>query len=215
MLKKECYTTKNGTSFNYVVQRTGNPCAKDVPMLVYLHGGDGVGSDIEKMFKIECLCSYLEDGKVNIDKDAIILSPQCPEGRKWYALQEETLELIGAVAKAEGADTGAISLTGCSLGGMGTFALAIAAPTYFSCIVPVCSSVDPEKCKVLTDVPAWIFHGELDSGMGFSAVEANCVIKKAGGYSRLTFLENEGHEIRHVYYDEKYSLIDWMLSHHR
>lgn len=213
--KTGVYASESGVTFNYIVQRTGNHCAENVPMLVYLHGGDGVGNDVGKLFRIECMASYLASGKAHTDRDAIILSPQCPQGTKWYTLEKETLGLIDYVADAEKADKSRISITGCSLGGMGTFAVAIAAPEKFSCIVPVCSSVHPEKCTVLKDVTTWIFHGELDSGMGFSAIEANCVIKEAGGRSKLTLLPDEGHEIRHVYYDEKYALLDWMLSQSR
>ncbi|MCQ2428515.1 MAG: GDSL-type esterase/lipase family protein [Clostridia bacterium] len=212
--EKDYYTASDGTVFGYLLQQTGPETDEKRPMLVYLHGGDGIGTDPEKLLNIECVPQYLNNGKLKIKTSAIILAPQCPHGKKWYTVEKELIELIKDIAPAVGADPDRISLTGCSLGGMGTFAAAIAAPDMFSCAVPVCSSVDPEKCAVLTGLPVWIFHGELDSGMGFSAVEANCVINRAGGRSRLTMLPGEGHEIRHVYHDGR-KLVKWMLDRRR
>lgn len=39
--------------------------------------------------------------------------------------------------------------------------------------MPVCGSVDPLSCALLTKMPVWIFHGELDRGMGFSVIQAH------------------------------------------
>ena len=209
--KTGSYTTKNGVTFQYYVYE--NRVAGKAPaLLVYLSGTDGVGDDLTKLLRIESLPSYLEQGKITLPEGSVLLAPQCPAGHKWYAMPGDVTELIESMARQLGADEKRVSLTGCSLGGMGTYAAAIARPEMFSCIVPVCGSVKAEDCAVLTKCPVWIFHGELDDGMGFSSVEANCVIKQAGGTCRLTLLPDEGHEIRHVYYDECYRLIEWMTT---
>jgi len=205
------FTASDGTVFGYLIQRTGPDVDRPLPMLVYLHGGDGLGTDPGKLLNIECVPQYLANGKLKVKTSAVYLAPQCPPGKKWYTVQKQLIELIKDIAPRVNADPDRISLTGCSLGGMGTFAAAIEEPELFSCAVPVCSSVDPEKCSVLTGLPVWVFHGELDSGMGFSAVEANCVINRAGGRSKLTMLPGEGHEIRHVYHDGR-RLVKWMLD---
>lgn len=41
----------------------------------------------------------------------------------------------------------------------------------------------------------WIFHGELDRGMGFSVIQAHEMINRCGGSSKLTLLSGQGHEI--------------------
>lgn len=211
-MEKLSYTTRSGLTFSCLMFRTGEPNAKNVPMLVYLHGMDGIGTDADKLLRIESVASYIAEGRLSIERDALIFVPQCPEGSKWYNINDDTLELIAHFADEYGADRARISLTGCSLGGMGTFTMALRFPDMFSCIVPVCGSVnEPAACACLK-MPVWIFHGELDDAMGFSVVEANCAINKAGGNSRLTLLPGEDHEIRHVYSDKEYALVDWMLD---
>lgn len=209
------FVCESGRTLNYLVMKTGEAEGRLLPMLVYLHGGDGRGTDPRRILEIESVPSYIADGKLNTGIPAIILAPQCPPGSGWNELAREVVELSSYAAGLYGADPDRISLTGCSLGGMGTFAAAEAAPEFFSCAVPVCASVDPESCRVLTRLPVWIFHGELDDGMGFSVAGANCVINSSGGRSRLTMLPGEGHEIRHVYLDRKGALVKWMLDRSR
>lgn len=185
------------------------------PMIVYLHGTDGCGSNPARLLEIESLPQYLETGRIALPENAALLAPQCPVGSNWAKQAEAAMTLIEAVAEAEGIDPARIALTGASLGGMGTFSLGIRYSDRFSCLVPVCGAVEPALCAALTGQPVRIFHGENDTGMGFSAVEADRVIRAAGGDSRLFLLPGEGHEIRWVYATPEFGLIDWMLAQRR
>ena len=213
---QECvFETKSGRRLDYLLYRTAEEGRAALPLIVYLHGADGRGDDIKTLLRIESIPRYIEEGKVCLPRDAMVIAPQCPAGMNWAKLADEVVELVQYAVSELGADARRVSLTGVSLGGMGTFDIAIKYPEVFSCLVPVCASVDAKQCAVLAVLPVWIFHGELDTGMGFSAVEANAVIQNAGGNCKLTLLPGEGHEIRWIYYSEQFHIMDWMLAQQR
>ena len=213
-MEKRFYKTSSGFSMPYVFYRQGPADGGKLPVIVYLHGTDGCGSDPQHIFDIETMASQITGGKLTIEGSMILLTPQCPEGHRWSDVMSEVRELIEFIIETENADPDRISLTGCSLGGMGTFSMAIEYPRMFSAAVPVCGSIaSPEDAAVMSVMPVRIYHGTEDRGMGFSVVDAAKVIKEAGGDCELIMLPGEGHEIRHVYYDRK--LAEWMISQKR
>ena len=214
MMQKSFFTTPEGAKMGYILYRQGEKKA-GAPLLVYLHGGDGRGEDPDLFHSMQCLVQFIDNGTVTIPEGAVVLSPQCGEESNWAKEGEVLKALIDQLIVAEELDPKRISLTGVSLGGMGTFTMGVAYPDFFSCLMPVCASVKPETCSVLTDVPVRIFHGTEDHGMGFSVKEAHEVIKAAGGSSELNMLEGHGHEIRWIYQDKEMGLLEWMVAQKR
>ena len=214
-MEKRFYKTDSGFTMPYVFYRHGEKTQK-LPMIVYLHGTDGCGDDPQRILDIKTMASFIESGKLAITDDMILLTPQCPTEHRWSDVMPQVKELIEYMVESENADPDRISLTGCSLGGMGTFSLAIEYPRLFSAAVPVCGSIkDPEDAAVMAAMPVRIFHGTEDTGMGFSVVDAAKVISEAGGDCRLNMLQGEGHEIRHVYTDDNGALYKWMIEQKR
>lgn len=211
MMERRIFTAKSGLTLNYVIHKPGQTDAKR-PAIVYLHGTDGCGSDVNTLFRIESLPSYVSEGRLTIPYGAMLIAPQCPKGMNWNKIAGEVVELIDKLTAEDGADGEHIALTGASLGGMGTFSIAIKYPERFSCLVPVCGSVDPLSCALLTKMPVWIFHGEFDRGMGFSVIQAHEMINRCGGSSKLTLLSGQGHEIRWIYHSDRFDIINWMLA---
>ena len=214
MMQKAFFETPQGEKMGFILYRQGEKKA-GAPLLVYLHGGDGCGEDPDIFHDMQCLVQFIENGTVTIPEGTVVLSPQCGENSNWAKEGAVLKALIDQLIETEELDAKRISLTGCSLGGMGTFTMGIAYPDFFSCLMPVCALVKPETCSVLTDVPVRIFHGTEDHGMGFSVVEAHAVIQAAGGSSELNMLEGQGHEIRWIYQDKELGLIDWMVAQKR
>lgn len=202
----------NGKSMGYWLYKPYETDEK-MPLVIYLHGKDGCGSNLDRLMKIEGIPQYIDQGKIY--PNAIVISPQCPTGSSWTNQANAVMELIETVVAEQNIDRSRISLTGASLGGIGTFNIAIKNPTYFSAIVPVCGSVSAGKCSVLNNVPVKIYHGTKDTGMGFSVKDAAVVIAQNGGNCELNMLEGKGHEIRYVYYDDTFNVLDWMISQQR
>lgn len=200
-------------NFGYWCYRPTESTEEALPLIVFLHGTDGCGSDLNRIMKIESIPSYIAKG--DIYPNAIVISPQCPSGNNWARLASDVMELIEQVIVEQNVDRSRISITGCSLGGVGTYQIAIKNPNYFSAVVPVCGSVNAANCSVLTNTAVKIFHGTQDYGMGFSSKTAAQVIQNNGGNCELIMLQGEGHEIRHVYKDEEFDLLNWMIEQQR
>ena len=210
-MEKRVYVCKSGLRLSYILYRTDPSDRSVLPAILYLHGADGRGDEIDTLLKIETLPSQILAGKHAFPENAVVIAPQCPAYENWSVIAEDVMDLMEHLIDTQGLDRSRISLTGCSLGGMGTFSLGIRYPDFFSCLVPVCASVDPASCSVLTRQPVRIFHGELDTGMGFSVVDADRVIRENGGQSELVMISDWGHEIRWIYYDPGFAVIPWML----
>ena len=212
-MEKKSTTTSHVKEMGYICYRAVESKEEKLPLVIYLHGKDGCGSNLDRLLQIEGIPQYIDRGLIY--PNAVVIAPQCPSGSNWTKLADDVMELIEQVIEEENIDPSRISLTGASLGGIGTFNIAIKNPTFFSAVVPVCGSVNAGNCKVLTDVEVKIFHGTLDTGMGFSCKTAAQVITDNGGRCELNMLEGEGHEIRHVYVDEEYDLVNWMIAQQR
>ncbi len=74
------------------------------------------------------------------------------------------MQLIDKVCEENHIDRSRICLTGHSMGGTGTWDLALAYPDVFSRIAPMSGSVDttPETLALLKNTPVWAFVGEND-----------------------------------------------------
>lgn len=212
-MEKKAVITQHVNSLGYWCYRPTESKEEALPLIIYLHGSDGRGSNLDRLLQIEGIPYYINKGYIY--PNAIVIAPQCPSGTNWGKLSNDVMTMIAQVIEEENVDTSRISLTGASLGGMGTFSIAINNPTFFSAIVPVCGSVNAANCSVLNDVAVKIFHGTNDYGMGFSVKTAAQVINDNNGNCELIMLQGEGHEIRHVYIDEEYDLINWMISQQR
>ena len=136
----------------------------DMPLIVYLHGGHGKGDDLSVLINTDGFPQYLADGLLG-EIPAYVLIPQLPaDQRGWKPASETLIQLIEQVCEKNSIDRSRISLTGHSMGGTGTWDLALMYPDIFSRIVPMSGSVDtaPETLAVLANTPVWAFVGEDD-----------------------------------------------------
>ncbi len=130
-----------------------------LPLLVFLHGAGERGDDLS-------LLSTTHGPPMLVEKDSdfpfIVLSPQCPEGDRWNALQVRLL--VDHIVKKYPVDASRIYLTGLSMGGFGTWDTAIHHPNYFAAIAPICggSIIHAFQAKRIKHIPTWAFHGAKD-----------------------------------------------------
>ena len=136
----------------------------DMPLIVYLHGGHGKGDDLSVLINTDGFPQYLADGLLG-EIPAYVLIPQLPaDQRGWKPASETLIQLIEQVCEKNSIDRSRISLTGHSMGGTGTWDLALMYPDIFFRIAPMSGSVDttPETLAVLANTPVWAFVGEDD-----------------------------------------------------
>jgi predicted peptidase len=128
------------------------------PLVIFLHGAGERGNDLE-LVKKHGPPKLIDEGK---DFPAIVVSPQCGQGRWWHAQLFELTALIGDVEAKYKVDKSRIYLTGLSMGGFGTWALAAYTPDRFAALVPICGGGEALGALALVRTPVWAFHGAKD-----------------------------------------------------
>ncbi len=129
---------------------------KEWPLLLFLHGMGECG-DMLEMVKKNGPPMLIEHGK---KFPFIIVSPQCPDTTGWSVKVLDML--LNEMDRLYNVNKNCIFVTGLSMGGHGTWELALAYPERFAAIVPVCGWADPSKAALIKDLPVWVFHGEKD-----------------------------------------------------
>src|ERR1700756_5414953 len=105
------------------------------PLLLFLHGAGESGHDLNKV-KIHGPPKLIEAGK---SFPMIVVSPQAPRMGWDVPTLNALLDDIVATHKV---DRDRVYVTGLSMGGFGTWALAAAYPDKFAAIMPICGGGD-------------------------------------------------------------------------
>ena len=184
---------------------------KDWPLMLFLHGAGERGNDLQKV-KVHGPPKIVEKQK---DFPFIVVSPQCPGGDWWDEKLDVLANLLDDIVARYDVDTERIYLTGLSMGGYGTWALASKYPDRFAAIAPICGGGKRFMAYRLKDVPVWAFHGAKDSVVPLEESEEMVeAINARGGNAKLTIYPDAGHDSWTKSYDNQ-ELYDWLLEHRR
>jgi predicted peptidase len=181
---------------------------KKWPLMLFLHGAGESGSDVARV-KTHGPPKIVE---TKPDFPFILVSPQSP-GRGW---NPDTLNaLLDEIMGKYPVDKDRIYLTGLSMGGYGTWALAAAHPEKFAAIVPICGGGNPADASKLAKLPIWVFHGAKDPTVPLRRSEEMVeAIKAAGGDIKFTVYPEAGHDSWTETYNNP-ELYKWLLDHKR
>lgn len=132
------------------------------PTIIFLHGSLSRGNDLNRV-KAHGIPDKLEKG-MNIP--FIVIAPQCPIDKRWET--DDWFDVLySEIVTRYRIDTNRVYLTGPSLGGSGTWYLAMKHPSTFAAIAPISGKtahiqfISDSACTLAT-VPIWIFHGKDD-----------------------------------------------------
>ena len=180
------------------------------PIILFLHGMGERGDDLE-LVKIHGIPKIVKTKK---DFPFIAVSPQCPTEYVWRdkKMLQAVESLILKIIKNYRIDKTRVYVTGLSMGGYGTWALAARRPELFAAAVPICGGGDPATVNVLKNLPIWVFHGGLDKVVLSEESEKMVrALEKDGGKVRYTLYPEAYHDSWTETYDNP-ALYDWMLS---
>ena len=179
------------------------------PLVLFLHGLGERGKNLD-LVKRHGLAKAIEQGT---RYPSIVVSPQCPDDEWWNVLALEAL--LDHVAEKYRVDPDRIYVTGLSMGGYGTWALAQRHPERYAAVVPICGGGEVRHAPVLRNLPLWAFHGAKDFTVPLKrSQEMIDAIKAAGGSPQLTIYPEGGHNV----WDETYAnseLWTWLLAQKR
>jgi len=181
------------------------------PLILFLHGAGERGDDIE-LVKVHGIPKIVEQKE---DFPFIAVSPQCPKFSWWTAEIEALNALLDEILETYAVDENRVYLTGLSMGGYGTWHLAMMYPERFAAIAPICGGGDPERASVLKNVPAWVFHGGKDTVVSPEESEKMVdALKTLSGDVQFTLYPEVGHDSWTETYDNP-ELYEWFLKHKR
>jgi predicted peptidase len=184
---------------------------KEYPVILFLHGSGetkggskmpvevGIGPAIklrEKNFPFIVVIPQSEKRTWRADSD---------DGKRAVAILDEVMKDFKVDAKRQ-------YLSGLSMGGFGTWSLALAHPDRWAAMAPVCGGGDPKSAERIKHIPCWNFHGDEDTAVKVDLSRQMIdALKKAGAEPRYTEYKWVGHDS----WDPAYAtnqLYTWMLK---
>jgi len=185
------------------------------PLIIDLHGsGSPYSMDFfSSMFK-RSGSSRDENGI-----DAIIASPWGRGNNRYMGMAEtDVWDVMRDVKYSFQIDEDRQYLSGFSMGGYGTWALAIHAPEHWAAIA-VCAGGDrgaPSESGLalnIASIPALIWHGDSDGTVPVTYAEKmQEALQVVGNDPEMVIVPGRGHDFRA---EDRVLVYNWLLSHHR
>ena len=195
-------------NFGYVVRNPKEMVAgKKYPLVIYLHGAGGRGRDMEIIYTHP----FFKETKEFL-ADAVCVAPQC-FADTWFNIFEQLQEFVEYVISWENVDPTRVYLVGASMGGYGTWQLAMSRPELFAGIVPICGGGMYWNAAHLKNMGVWAFHGDKD-GCVYCEESKKMVewVRASGGEAKLTIYENGLHDAWTATFQNG-EVWTWLLSH--
>ena len=183
---------------------------KQYPTILFLHGAGTRWTSLETL-EGNAISRYAQ---ANVDFPFVVVMPLCTE-ETWFDLWQQLKDLVALLQNTPWVDASRLYLSGNSMGGYGTWQLAISMPEAFAALVPVCGGGMYWDAKRLKEIPIWAFHGALDKTVlpeeSLHMVEK---VNAAGGNAKLTIYPHNKHDA----WTDTYSnpeVYAWLLEHRK
>jgi predicted peptidase len=226
--------TVSGISYRYQVYVPADfHSKKKWPVILFLHGAGERGPD----GLLQTDVGIAHAIRLNSSRfPFVVVMPQCLKDKIWGEpdMRAQALAALDASIKEFHGDRNRVYLTGLSMGGFGTWELAVSNPGRFAALVPICSGVRPQKdwpqlrvtanddpkitdpyaevARRIGSTPVWMFHGDADPAVPVEESRHMAeALKSAGGNVKYT--EYPG--VNHISWDKAYAepeLVPWLLS---
>ncbi len=230
---KEELWKSNGYTLPYRLYIPKNyDCGEMYPVVIFLHGAGGRGSDNDGQFLSGMPQTMFNDVDSPI-YNSIVIIPQCPENKQWvytpwengnYSTStvpesrelEAVLEILDYITDMYNVDQDRVYVTGLSMGGFGTWDLLMRHGARFAAGIPVCGGGDPTYAKLLTRIPIKTYHGSEDPAIPVAATRIMyaSIVKEGGKNISYTEFDGEGHMIWEKVYSDP-NTIRWLFSQSR
>jgi predicted peptidase len=195
------------------------------PLLLWLHGGDGRGSDnVKQLNGGNQTGTHFWSGKdVQLKSPMFELVPQCPSGENWSDPDlnqpskwlELAMSALAEVEKGFSIDPDRIYLAGQSMGGLGAWSALQAYPGRWAAAVILSAYDNFTNVQALAGTPVWVFQGEADETVPVTLVrDMMKQLNKAHANLRYTEYRKTDHEVWRKVFAEP-DLLPWLSSQKR
>ncbi|HEY3870587.1 MAG TPA: PHB depolymerase family esterase [Actinocrinis sp.] len=213
-LQEHRFISADGNDLPYIVHTPsgyGADSSDRWPLLLFLHGASERGEDLTG----PAAHGPVKQAVAGAEPPFVLVAPQCPAYSTWACELRTIAELLDEVAAAHRIDPDRIYVTGLSMGGAATWALAARYPGRFAAAVPICGSWLPEAAARIAGLPVWTFHGEDDDDIPILHTEKIvAAVEAAGGPIRFTRYPAVGHDSWTRTYDNP-EVYAWLLAQSR
>ena len=187
------------------------------PVMLFLHGSGERGDNGLDQIMVG-LGPAIWKRKENFP--FVVVIPQCQAGSNWQVEGPDAQRALAMLKKAQeefGTDPNRVYLTGLSMGGSGSWSIAMKDPSAWAAIVPMCSRGDLAQAPKLAEarLPVWNFCGDKDQAATVAnSRDLHAALMKAGAPARYTEYFGVGHNCWDNAYgtDELYT---WLLAQSR
>ena len=183
---------------------------KPYALILFLHGAGETGTDGKKPAAVGLGPAIKKQEK---KFPFLAVFPQSQK-RTWRADTgdgKRALAVLDEVMKKYNVDPKRVYLTGLSMGGFGTWALAAKYPDKWAAIVPICGGGNAQTAAKIKDIPCWCFHGDADPIVDVEQSRRMIkALKDAGGSPKYDELPGVKHDAWTTAYGKK-ELYEWLL----
>lgn len=197
------------------------------PLIVFLHGAGERG--IDNQLQLNYLPEQMAQPRWRERFPCYVLAPQCRPDAKWvevdwslpetHSAPEEpgdqmkvVLQILNQTLNDEPVDRTRIYLTGLSMGGYGSWDLAVRQPDLFAAVAPVCGGADNSSLSVLKDMPVWIAHGDADQAVPVERSRlARAALRAVGNEPVYVEMPGVGHNSWTPSYTDNDGLVPWLF----
>ena len=181
---------------------------KQYPLVIFLHGAGTRGDDISRLQNNSCVQNLM---KRQNERGYILLAPLCTKGN-WNEWMATLIRMTDAYRTAPYIDRTRIHLTGNSMGGYGTWAMATLHPYWFASVMPICGGGIAGFAMNLVDLPIRTFHGLRDTTVDpIESLQMAKAVNLHGGHAELILFPELEHNCWDAVYTDEANY-DWMLS---
>jgi len=196
---------------------------RQYPLVVYLHGSGGRGSDNEKQIAGDNAYGSLVWTKSGnqFKHPCFVAAPQCPDRSLWAGEPDsprppDTIRLVAEIVqglrKEFSLDPCRFYIVGVSMGGVGVWEFIRWYPDVVAAAVPVGGWGDKKQVSVFAKIPIWVLHGEKDHLFKSSEIRSLVgAIRKKGGNVRYTEFSGIDHDVWRMAFANP-NLISWIFK---
>lgn len=224
--RKEVYISKSNARLPYrLFVPWGYEANRKYPLLLWLHGTDGRGSDNIRQIANENQVSadFWTAREVQEKFPMFVLAPQCPTGKNWaepeFNQPSEWLVLaMEALAKVQNdfsIDPDRIYLAGQSMGGLAVWSLLQNYRGKWAAAIVLSAYDTFSNLPAIADVPLWVFQGDADQAVPVTMVRSMVAqLKKAHANVRYTEYHKVDREVWNKAFAEP-GLLPWLSAQKR
>lgn len=191
-------------------QNPGSP--SKWPLIIYLHGGGERGRDLAKLAAHGPPLLLATQSFPLAKRPFFLVTPQCPPTcRGWDPKLVE--QLRQHLVASHPIDSRRVTITGQSMGGIGSFRTLAAYGQNFAAGLILCGAAPASSAAAFVGIPLWLIHGTLDPVIPVSGSrQVVTELKKLGGQKfRYDELPDSGHMIHNETY-RRAEVWQWLLA---